>query len=313
MNILEKISEASGVPQQVCASFIFSAPNRYKRYEIPKRNGKGTRVIAQPSKSVKPLQRICVDILRDYLPVHAAALAYESGTGIKKNANTHSNNQFLLKMDFANFFPSITPIVLMRVIEQHNISFTDIDRNALKYLLFWKPRRRSIDLELSIGAPSSPFISNVIMYFFDVQITEYCNKLGITYTRYADDLVFSTNTPNVLFTLPNVLNDYIKHETLSFLEFNHDKTVFASKRVNRHITGVTITNDGLLSIGRARKRFISSMIHKFKLRQLTSDNDINQLKGLLGFANHIEPIFISRMIAKYGKETIVQIQKFNSK
>ena len=312
MNILDKISETSGMPQDLCAKFIISAPNRYKRYEIPKRNGSGTRLIAQPSKSVKPIQRVCINELRAFLPVHKAALAYEVGTGIKRNANMHRYNRYLLKMDFTNFFPSIKPHVLLNILEQHSVKITDVDKFVLTSLLFWKPSRRNSDLELSIGAPSSPFISNAVMYFFDVAVTEYCKEKSIQYTRYADDLVFSTNVTDILFELPKFLETLIKQPSMSFLKFNSDKTVFASKRVNRHITGVTITNDGRLSIGRKRKRKISSMIHRFKLRQLKSDSDINELKGLLGFAKHIEPAFIRRMRDKYSKEIILEIQKFNS-
>ncbi len=311
MNILDKISEVSGMPQAMCLRFIISAPVRYKRYEIPKRSG-GTRLIAQPSKSVKPLQKACISELRKVLPIHSAALAYEVGTGIKKNANKHRYNRYLLKMDFTNYFPSIKPDVLLTTFEGHSLALTDVDKTVLSSLLFWKPSRDHTNLELSIGAPSSPFISNAVMYFFDTAVTEYCRQKGITYTRYADDLAFSTNTEDILFELPKFLNDLVQQPSMSFLRFNNDKTVFASKKVNRHITGVTITNDGRLSLGRKRKRKISSLIHRFSLKQLKSDEEINELKGLLGFAKHIEPVFVRRMCQKYGNEVILNIQKFNS-
>lgn len=312
MNILDKISKVSGMPKAMCAKFIISAPVRYKRYEIPKRNGSGTRLIAQPSRSVKPLQKACISELRNVLPIHTAALAYEIGTGIKRNANMHRYNRYLLKMDFINFFPSIKPDVLLNTFEKHNLTLTDVDKNILSSLLFWKPSRRYSNLELSIGAPSSPFISNAVMYFFDVAVTEYCQRRNITYTRYADDLAFSTNTADILFELPEFLNTLVQQPSMEFLRFNTDKTVFASRRVNRHITGVTITNDGRLSLGRKRKRKISSLIHRFSLRQIRSDKEINELKGMLGFAKHIEPIFVRRMCQKYGKAIILEIQKFNS-
>ena len=312
MNILNKVSEMSGIPQDMCAKFIISAPMRYKRYEIPKRNGSGTRLIAQPSKIVKPLQKICIDQLRKALPIHSAALAYEVGTSIKKNANKHRYNRYLLKMDFTNFFPSIKPDILLRTFEEHGLVITEEDKFVLSSLLFWKPRRQDPKLELSIGAPSSPFISNAVMYFFDVAVTEHCSNRGIVYTRYADDLTFSTNITDTLFEIPNFLHDLVQQTNMSFLRFNTDKTVFASKKVNRHITGVTITNDGRLSLGRKRKRKISAMIHRFSLQQLRSNDEINELKGILGFAKHIEPIFVRRMCDKYGKDTIMKIQKFNS-
>ncbi|MBY6199130.1 retron St85 family RNA-directed DNA polymerase [Vibrio hangzhouensis] len=312
MNILDKISEVSGMPRTMCLRFIVSAPIRYKRYEIPKRNGRGVRLIAQPSKSVKPLQKACIGELRDILPIHPAALAYEVGTGIKRNANKHRYNRYLLKMDFTDFFPSIKPDVLLSTLEQHNVELTEEDKSVLSSLLFWKPTRGDSNLELSIGAPSSPFISNAVMYFFDVTVEDYCKQRGIVYTRYADDLFFSTNASDILFDVPRFLSGLVQKPNLAFLRFNNDKTVFASKKVNRHITGITITNDGRLSLGRKRKRKISSLIHRFSLQQLTNPEEINELKGLLGFAKHIEPIFLIRMYNKYGRDTILKIQKFNS-
>ncbi|WP_165312410.1 retron St85 family RNA-directed DNA polymerase [Vibrio ziniensis] len=314
MELINKISTITGVPKGTCISLIVTAPRRYKRYEIPKRNGSGTRLIAQPAKSIKTLQRVCIEILRDYLPVHGVAMAYEVGVGIKRNANRHRYHRYVLKMDFSDFFPSITPEVLLNTISRHGVVLSDIDKMVLTNLLFWKPTRHNDNLQLSIGAPSSPFVSNAVMFFFDSMLNEKCRQLGITYTRYADDLIFSTNLKDVLFEVPSLLSrDVLANTEFNFLCINEGKTVFASKRNNRHITGVTITNDGRLSIGRKRKRVLSSLIHKFTTGELKDPIEIMKLKGLLGFAKHIEPIFIQRMAVKYGSEVIEQLKKYPTK
>lgn len=71
--------------------------------------------------------------------------------------------------------------------------------------------------------------------------------------------------------------------------------------------GVTLTNDGKLSIGRDRKRLISSMIHKSKYNKLSSDAAANLL-GLMSYATHIEPEFMDKMTKKYGAEVIQAIK-----
>ena len=98
-------------------------------------------------------------------------------------------------------------------------------------------------LVLSIGAPSSPMISNFIMHNFDIKFLT-CKNLGINYSRYADDLTFSTNVKNVLFEIPNPIIPIIRKHFNDSLKLNRRKTVFASKAHNRHVTGVTIANDG---------------------------------------------------------------------
>jgi retron-type reverse transcriptase len=147
------------------------------------------------------------------------------------------------------------------------------------------------------------------MYYFDEEIKLICNDKGIKYTRYADDLTFSTNVKNVLFEMPDIVAFVLENETQGQIKINNSKTVFSSKAHNRHITGVTLTNDGKLSIGRERKRLISSMIHKF-LYELLDQDDILRLQGFISYANFIEDNFYQRMCRKYGDENLMKIKYF---
>ena len=99
------------------------------------------------------------------------------------------------------------------------------------------------NLVLSIGAPSSPLISNFIMYSFDEELVTICLNKKIMYTRYADDITFSTRIKNNLFELPEIISNLLK-EIRKGVEINSKKTIFTSKAHNRHVTGVTLTNSG---------------------------------------------------------------------
>ena len=298
-------TELSASKQEI-SDFVFSAPKKYKIYTIPKRTS-GKRVIAHPAKKLKEYQRSLISLLEQSLPVHAAAFAYKKNTGIKHNARQHQKSKYLLKMDFQNFFHSITPDLFFSIIKKHAIDLSEEDEYLLKQILFFCPSKRTGGkLILSIGAPSSPLISNAILFFFDQALYEVCRDQGITYTRYADDLTFSSNIKNKLFELPNKVKLLLVKHFSGLITINEGKTVFSSMSHNRHVTGVTITNEGELSIGRDRKRYISSLIHQFSLNQL-ADEDRCYLQGLLAFASDIEPIFKQRMIKKYSLETINKI------
>lgn len=307
MKILTALSDIMLTSKSELLSFTHTAPRRYKTYYIQKRNGTERRLIAQPARTVKFIQQLAIGELRKYLSVHSCATAYEKGTGIKKNAWQHKNNQYLLKMDFKNFFLSITPELFFLVAHDSGIDFIDEDRELLSNLLFWKLRRSS-PLRLSIGAPSSPFISNFIMSNFDASIDSTCREIGVTYTRYADDLTFTTNNKGVLSEIPDIVRKHLKLYCHSKIRINTEKTVYSSKAFNRHITGVTITNDGKLSVGREKKRLTSSMIHRLSLNML-SDEQIAHLKGQLAHIKNIEPDFINRMQKKYGNTTINKLSK----
>lgn len=132
------------------------------------------------------------------------------------------------------------------------------------------------------------------MFQFDELIYYHCLEKKITYTRYADDLTFSTNLKDTLFNLPPFIKKILGQVFEHRITINESKTVFSSKAHNRHVSGITITNDKTLSIGRERKRMISAMVHKYSIKKLSA-SDFNYLRGLLSFSNHIEPNFTLRL------------------
>lgn len=298
MNIIKFVSESLFIDDKDLLSFAATAPYRYKKYYIDKRNGTGQRLIAHPSKELKFIQRLVIDFIGEKIFVHEASFAYKSGVGIKDNALVHVKSKYLLKMDFEDFFNSITPVLLFRVLKRQGVNFNAVERKFLDNILFFRKLRGGA-LRLSVGAPSSPIISNVVMYYFDTLIEEYCKENKINYSRYADDITFSTNIKGILFLVPAIVAEALNEETYGKVSVNNKKTVFSSKAHNRHVTGVTLSNDGILSIGRDRKRLISSMVHRYS-NNLLSEEDIAKLIGVLSFSHNIEPEFVTRLNKKYG-------------
>jgi RNA-directed DNA polymerase len=287
-----------------------TCPHRYKVYEIDKKNG-GKRLIAHPSKELKYIQNIILDVLKANLPIHHCAYAYVAKKNIKENALLHAKNSYILKMDFKDFFPSITPGLFFEECEKHNLFLSKEDQTLIANFLFWK-KKHAQKLVLSIGAPSSPFVSNFIMYSFDAIISEYCKNYGITYSRYADDLTFSTRNKGILSKIPRIISEKLNVLYRKSIRINIEKTTFISKSCSRRITGLIITNDTNVSIGRDKKRQISAMVHKYSLGKITSCEDIEKLKGIVNFAIYIDPDFLDVLIRKYGKDIVTKIYKIKS-
>lgn len=307
MDIIQNICTRLGISKNELMLFCDNAPKKYKVYTIPKRT-MGNRLIAQPSKALKEFQRAIVAELEPVLPIHSSAYAYRKGLGIKHNALQHVKYNYLLKMDFHNFFNKIKPDVFFGYLENNGFNLSYTERYILEQLLFWKPGlKRSKTLVLSVGAPSSPFITNFVMYQFDVKISKWCDNNSVVYTRYADDISFSTNKKGVLFSVPTIVKGTLR-DTVPGLGINELKTIYTSKQYNRHVTGVTLTSDNKLSLGRVKKRYISSLIHKFLIKQLPID-ELPFLQGMIAHAKNIEPIFITRMKKKYGRDVIKEIIK----
>ncbi|MCH4292894.1 retron St85 family RNA-directed DNA polymerase [Shewanella sp. 3B26] len=289
--------------------FASTAPHRYKKYFIPKRNGVDLREIAHPSSQLKYVQRLLVESMVKTFPIHSSAVAYRKGISIRDNATLHLKNNYLLKMDFENFFNNITPEIFFDACEDNNISYSEKDKNLLKNILFYKKRRAS-GLSLSIGAPSSPLVSNFIMYQFDVLVSDFCAARNIVYSRYADDLFFSTRKSDELSQVAGFIKEILRTMYRGRLKINDAKTIHTSKKNKRLVTGVVLSSEDKLSIGREKKRFYSSMIHKFTLKLLDGD-EIHKLQGYLSHAKNIEPLFISRMEKKYGHKALAEIMSYN--
>jgi hypothetical protein len=240
---------------------------------------------------VKAIQRLVLVDLQKIFPVHSAAHAYVKGRGIRTNAMRHVHGSFIAKFDFSNFFPSIGPPDLITHIERRAMGrFTAAEIDQLCRIIFWQPKGTKIP-RLSIGAPSSPFVSNAIVYDIDIALDQIARNVNAQYTRYADDLTFSTTRAHVLDRLPILVRDVLRGAEYPRLTLNDAKTVFASKKGRREVTGLVINSNNQISLGRTRKRTIRSMAHKRSLGQLDA-NGQKQLNGLLAFANDIEPSFV---------------------
>ena len=303
MNICQWMCKELEINNEQLISFYLQAPKMYKVYAIPKRSS-GKRIIAHPAREVKKYQECLIRKIETILFIHERAFAYKKGTSIKKNAQQHQHSNYLLKMDFHNFFNSITSDLFSNKLTESTIDFDTSDISLMENLAFWCPSKETGGLKvLSVGAPSSPFISNWIMSEFDDVINILCKEKGVVYTRYADDLTFSTKHKGLLFGFPNLVKTTLSSLFGESISINDAKTVFSSKRHNRHVTGVTITNNNEVSVGRERKRYISMLIHKFSINQLQRE-DIDHLCGLISFANYIEPSFLSKMKLKYSEGVI---------
>lgn len=306
MNIFEHIQSDFSLSERDVRVLLFTAAYRYKLHYIEKRHGRGRRLIAQPTAEIKLLQRWAVEKYVTQLPIHKAATAYRAGISIKDHAAVHADNRYLLKLDFQDFFPSILGMHFLMHLKSH-ASIDDDDANLLMRLLF-RFDRETQDYVLSIGAPSSPVVSNTIMYDFDNALTNYCKTHGIVYSRYADDLALSTSKPKALDDAFIFVRQLCRDMPYPRLQLNDAKTVFTSKKHRRQLTGLILTNEGKPSLGREKKRLIRSMAHRFSLNQLPQEQ-ILHLRGLLAFAFSIEPIFFSSINRMIGEEAFQRLMK----
>ncbi|SRR5258708_3251600 len=305
--LLERMASELDVPVGYIAGLAQSASHRYKTYGVPKRSG-GVRVIHHPSRELKALQRWLLRNVLAGLPVHAAATAYQPTDTILENAAQHASSRFLLRMDIKNFFPSITANDLRLF----------LDRRSHSHFGQWTARDRYIFVQLvcrhgalTIGAPTSPTLSNALCFDLDVRLAGIAEANGATYTRYADDLFFSTTQPNILSSVEAEVERCCEQLDLpGNLRINKAKTRHSSKNGVRRVTGIILGSDGNTYVGRKYKRRIRAMIHKL---DTLSREELASLSGLIAYVIGFDKPFLNSLVKKYGPERVrvARFPKFN--
>lgn len=282
------------------------APGTYRKYKIPKKKS-GLRTIHHPSKQTKSLQYALIENFLSKLPIHNCAAAYVRNikSPLLKNALLHSHYRYSVRIDFSDFFHSITSDDLFNQIDRHKITLSAFEREFIKDSLFIKAgnNRR----ELAIGAPSSPIVSNIVMFTLDESINAIANSITnpVAYSRYADDIVFSTNLVGGCRTFYESLRSILNSTTSPRLIINQTKTNFASRASRRVITGLFVQPDGRVSLGRQNKRFVRKLLFDLQNKRLEPEKQA-YLSGYLAFTLDVEPDFFNRLVLKYGADLLEQ-------
>lgn len=174
---------------------VFQLPDaaKYIEFEIPKRSG-GVRVISAPEPRLKVLQQRLATLLHGYLDElegshrrRTLSHGFVRDRSIITNAHAHRGRRHVLNVDLADFFPSIN-LGRIRGVLMKDRRFLLNERVAT--LIAQIACRNGV---LPQGAPSSPVLSNVVGHLLDIRMARLARHHGCRYTRYADDITFSTN------------------------------------------------------------------------------------------------------------------------
>ncbi len=302
MKMIDKIASDLCLDPIYIASVVKRARFYYRDYCIEKRDG-GKRKISQPSPELKTLQYWVVHNILSKLPISKSAYAYQKGSSIKNHAQFHKNSKHIFHTDICKFFPSITYEHLQPILLNNRKIFEDLgidleSAETIRDICFRENR-------LCIGTVSSPIISNIVMYGFDIIMLGYCQKNHLKYSRYADDIYLSSNS-YIDVTHINFLTITLKQFGFSI---NESKTYFSSPKYRRKVTGLVIGTDASVTIGSKKRKFIKKIVYD-KLVHNKGNGD--SILGYLAFLKDIEPQTYNNIIAKYSqycKEDIIETLK----
>lgn len=289
----------------------------YKKFQIPKRHG-GTREILAPEKDLKLLQHRLSDLLQDCLGeinVTNGHLEDETHQGVSHgfkrhhtimtNGRAHVTRRYVFNVDLHDFFGSINfGRVRGFFIKNKNFQLHPSVATVIAQIACH-------DNKLPQGSPCSPVISNLIGHSLDILLVQLASGTGTTYTRYADDLTFSTNKRDFPSSIAVRISEHnwepsrslTRIVTRSLFSLNHDKTRMQYRDSRQEVTGLTVNKK--VNVPATYRYTVRSMVHslfksggfefiykkkdeKGELVVTKSSGESMQLRGMLSYIDQID-------------------------
>src|SRR3954447_3838870 len=292
------------------------AETKYTTFQIPKRGG-GYRTIKAPADALKLVQRRLSDLLQDCAAEITAATGrkdraahgFKRQRSIVTNARRHRHRRYVFNIDLEDFFPSIN-LGRVRGFFIKNRDFALHQRVATVIAQI-----ACHDNSLPQGSPCSPVISNLVGHMLDMRLIELASSAGCTYSRYADDITFSTNRSEfptqIAIQLPTAgvgPHRWLPGEPLrrqierTGFHINGSKTRMMYRRSRQAVTGLVVNQK--INVRTEYRRTVRAMVHQlittgaFDAYHAVGAGDssslakrpgsLDELHGMLGFIDTLD-------------------------
>lgn len=291
---------------------IYKMPSKYRTFTVPKKNG-GVRNISAPCPELKLLQsrlsdglQSCWDEINNKKNIkNPISHGFRKNASIVTNASVHRGRRFVFNVDIKDFFDSINfGRVYGFFVKNKDFALTESVAKILAAIACH-------DGKLPQGSPCSPVISNLIGQILDIRLVQLAHKYGCSYSRYADDLTFSTNErvfPSAI-ALSNSDHSWDVGKTLSKtieksgFQLNPKKTRMQYQNSRQEVTGLVVNQR--INTRPEYRRLARAMTHQlvtngnFHITKMTTDakgalvptkidGSINHLQGMFGFIDWID-------------------------
>lgn len=246
-------------------AFIHRGPKKYRIFEIPKKLG-GKRIIYEPSPNLKIVQKKLAQVLEAVYEPKPSVHGFVTSRNIVTNATYHTRQRYVLNLDLKEFFPSIHFGRVQGMFKAHPYNLN----NTIATILAQICATRSL---LPQGAPTSPIISNMICARMDSQLQALAKESHCFYTRYADDITFSTSRRHFPKSLAVIIENQedqtinIGHDLESIIakngfKINEEKIRLQTRNRRQEVTGLTVNK--FANVNRKFIRQIRAMLYAWE-------------------------------------------------
>ncbi|MBQ9246114.1 RNA-directed DNA polymerase [bacterium] len=273
----------------------------------------GKRTIFSPCSYLKDIQKQILSFIK---------LVYKVKLNTKEAALIHCDKKWLLKIDISKFYESFSEELIKQTINRicENIPFPDNYDSKYIYQIC------TFDDKLPTGAITSAHIANIAFDFtgIDSELAIFCKKMGINYSRYMDDMFFSSDYKAKLQSVERVAATLLKRFGFSI---NKEKTKYISNNKPQKILGLLVNNKKEVKIPQNQKHKYRSIIFNYlksiyieeRLGMNALFNKKIELKEIVGYISYIKSVdmeyyqkikkYIYSKIKKFGLYHNEEIQK----
>ena len=235
----------------------------YEKFIIPKKNG-GKRIIESPDENLQFIQKKINTYLQaiyfqnkpnEVYGFVQSVINEEHNHNIVTNAKNHIGKNYVLNIDLKDFFHSVSASRVRTLFQNAPFDYSEDLSTCLALICCWNKR-------LPMGASTSPVLSNFCCLELDNQLIELSRKYDLTYTRYADDLTFSSNEK----IAEEILNEIKTVISFNEFEINKKKVRLQSKFKQQSVTGIKVNQKA--NVDRKYIRNIRAILHDIKINGL---------------------------------------------
>ena len=271
INTLDHLADELGASEFELLRFVYRSAEFYRRFKRRKSNG-DQRVIHAPHDALKNIQRAIIRRFLIAIPLPNECTGFRPGKSILSNSLPHCGRRFVFNIDIEDFFASISSERVLGLFLRLGFSFP-VACVLTELTTFMG--------SLPQGAPSSPYLANLVSHSLDMEMAEYCSAKGWNYTRYCDDITISGDTT---FTLADMrmIGEILDSEGF---RLNMKKTRFLRRNSAQIVSGLVVNRRP--NLPREKRRLIRAKFHqasvnpeKFKGRTKELENHLSMLTML---------------------------------
>lgn len=274
---VEHLRRLIGVPKNNFYKIVFSPKYQYNRQSIFKKNNIEKRQLLIPSENLKKIQRWILDNILYKKNCLGVVHGFIPNRSITTNAELHVGKSYILKLDIKDFFPSITQKKVYKLF--HSLGYTKKISSVLSIICTYNGSYYKTPV-LPQGAPTSPYISNLVCHSMDLSILKLCEENGIDYSRYADDMTFSGDVIQ-----DNIIKRIIAIVNYNGFEIKNEKTKKICKQKKQTVTGITVNQK--LNPNKLLQKELRQHIHYIEKYGIYDHLKYTQKEHLTNYKNYL--------------------------